>query len=313
MSSMVKELYANGKLLITNEYVVLDGATALAFPCKFGQSLRYDYNSSEKIHWESFDYQNNSWFKAEFTSDLALISTNDIQKAEFLQLILNYCFKKADSNLITQIKNGISITTHLTFPNNWGLGSSSTLLVLLAQLFEIDAYSLHFATTNGSGYDIACGLASTPLLYQLPNGIQKPVVTTLTYNPFEVFKENIFFIHLNQKQKSDREVASYSQLKKELDLAPICEELSKLTQQLIATNSLSNFNELMETHEAILSNVLQRNTIKDDLFQLYKGGIIKSLGAWGGDFVLVTGNNSDLDYFREKGYSTILSFDKMIL
>jgi mevalonate kinase len=308
-----KTLYANGKLLITGEYVILDGAVSLAFPCKFGQSLRYDYNSSVKIHWESFDYQHNSWFRAEFTSDLVLISTNDIQKAEFLHSILNYSFKKADSTKVDEIKNGISITTHLSFPNNWGLGSSSTLLVLLAQLFEIDAYSLHFAITNGSGYDIACGLATTPLLYQLPNGIQKPIITELTYNPFEAFKENIFFIHLNQKQKSDREVASYSQLKKELDLAPICEELSKLTQHLIATNSLSNFNELVETHEAILSNVLQRNTIKDDLFQLYKGGIIKSLGAWGGDFVLVTGNNSDLDYFREKGYSTILSFDKMIL
>jgi mevalonate kinase len=305
--------YANGKLLITGEYVVLDGALSLAFPCKFGQSLRFEFLSTQKILWESFDYQNNSWFKAVLSSDLYILTTNDIHKAEFLQSILNYCFKKADSNLITQIKKGISITTHLSFPNNWGLGSSSTLLVLLAQLFEIDAYSLHFATTNGSGYDIACGLATTPLLYQLPNGIQKPIISELTYNPFEAFKENIFFIHLNQKQKSDREVASYSQLKKELDLAPICEELSNLTQQLIATNSLSNFNKLMETHEAILSNVLQRNTIKDDLFQLYKGGIIKSLGAWGGDFMLVTGNNSDLDYFRDKGYSTILSFDEMIL
>jgi mevalonate kinase len=305
--------YANGKLLITGEYVVLDGALALAFPCKFGQSLRFELLSTEKIIWESFDYQHNSWFKAEFSSDLNILSTNDIQKAEFLQSILNYCFKNADSIKVAEIKNGFSITTHLSFPNNWGLGSSSTLLVLLAQLFEIDAYSLHFATTNGSGYDIACGLANTPILYQLPNGIQKPIITELTYNPFEAFKENIFFIHLNQKQKSDREVASYSELKKEIYLTPICEEFSTLTQKVIATNSLSDFNEMMEMHEAILSNILQRNTIKDEMFQLYKGGIIKSLGAWGGDFVMVTGNNSDLDYFRDKGYSTILSFDEMIL
>ena len=31
--------YSNGKLLITGEYVVLDGAKALALPTKFGQSL----------------------------------------------------------------------------------------------------------------------------------------------------------------------------------------------------------------------------------------------------------------------------------
>ena len=29
--------YSNGKLLITGEYVVLDGAKALALPTKFGQ------------------------------------------------------------------------------------------------------------------------------------------------------------------------------------------------------------------------------------------------------------------------------------
>ena len=31
--------YSNGKLLITGEYLVLDGAEALALPTKFGQNL----------------------------------------------------------------------------------------------------------------------------------------------------------------------------------------------------------------------------------------------------------------------------------
>ena len=31
--------YSHGKLLLTGEYLVLDGALALAVPCKLGQSL----------------------------------------------------------------------------------------------------------------------------------------------------------------------------------------------------------------------------------------------------------------------------------
>ena len=33
------EFYSNGKLLLTSEYVVLDGIECLALPTKFGQSL----------------------------------------------------------------------------------------------------------------------------------------------------------------------------------------------------------------------------------------------------------------------------------
>ncbi|MEQ3661167.1 MAG: GHMP kinase, partial [Flavobacterium sp.] len=36
---MKQTYYSNGKLLLTGEYVVLDGAKALAVPTKFGQSL----------------------------------------------------------------------------------------------------------------------------------------------------------------------------------------------------------------------------------------------------------------------------------
>ena len=38
-NTMKKEFYSNGKLLITGEYLVLDGAKAFALPTKFGQNL----------------------------------------------------------------------------------------------------------------------------------------------------------------------------------------------------------------------------------------------------------------------------------
>jgi hypothetical protein len=53
-------------------------------------------------------------------------------------------------------------------------------------------------------------------------------------------------------------------------------------------------------------------TVKEALFPDFKG-IIKSLGAWGGDFVLVISKENPNEYFIAKGYETIIPYDQMIL
>ena len=45
--------YSNGKLLITGEYVILDGALSLAVPSLLGQSLEVTNNASKHIKWLS--------------------------------------------------------------------------------------------------------------------------------------------------------------------------------------------------------------------------------------------------------------------
>jgi len=42
-------------------------------------------------------------------------------------------------------------------------------------------------------------------------------------------------------------------------------------------------------------------------------GSIKSLGAWGGDFVLVAHSENPTAYFKEKGYEVIFSYHQMVL
>ena len=44
----------------------------------------------------------------------------------------------------------------------------------------------------------------------------------------------------------------------------------------------------------------------------YKGGRIKSLGSWGGDFILVTAKNKDLTYFKNRGLNTIFPLREMV-
>src|SRR4051812_34657030 len=123
---------ANGKLLLTGEYFIFDGAKALALPTKFGQSLEVNPDASNRISWTSFDNENKRWFEAQFDNVLQIIKTTDQVIAERLANILTFC----------PINEGLQLTTYLDFPADWGLGSSSTLISLLAQYFKIDPYSL---------------------------------------------------------------------------------------------------------------------------------------------------------------------------
>ena len=54
---------------------------------------------------------------------------------------------------------------------------------------------------------------------------------------------------------------------------------------------------------------MQTKTVKEKYFSDYNGSI-KSLGAWGGDFILATRNNKN--YFLEKGFNTVFSFSELI-
>lgn len=297
---------SNGKLLITGEYLVLDGAKALALPTQKGQSIRIEKTTNRKISWTSWSTTEEVWFSCTFSLDLEIMQSSDAEKAVFLKKILQTALHL--SNTSNVFDAGAAITTILEFPTNWGLGSSSTLINNIAYWFEIDPYALHFAVSNGSGYDIACAASKGGILYQLKE--QHPIVVDVVFNPS--FKGQIHFIHLNKKQISNNEVDRYNLSKENMDLNPIIDEISKLTNQILQTSTIEEFNAILFQHESILSHVLQRETLQESTFPMYKTGVVKSLGAWGGDFALVTGPKKNLHYFLEKGYSTIIPFDEMV-
>ena len=75
---MEQSFYSNGKLLITGEYVVLDGAKALAVPTKFGQYLEVKPSEKKSIYWKSFDSNNQIWFEDEiFWSEIINLELNN--------------------------------------------------------------------------------------------------------------------------------------------------------------------------------------------------------------------------------------------
>jgi mevalonate kinase len=54
------EIYSSGKVLLTGEYVILDGALSLASPTKFGQHLKFEENQSNLINWKSINLDGKS-------------------------------------------------------------------------------------------------------------------------------------------------------------------------------------------------------------------------------------------------------------
>lgn len=304
---MTQTFYSHGKLLITGEYVVLDGAKAFALPTKFGQNLIVEEATDEHIHWISFDSDGSIWFedsipfssisRKERFDDFASIKNTLIE-------ILHEAFLM-NSDFISKGK-GYKIKTELTFPKLWGLGTSSTLINNIAQWLQIDAFELLKRSFGGSGYDIACAQNNTGILYQLVD--EKPKVEIIDFTPD--FINKIFFVYLNKKQNSKAAIASY--YNKIGDVHKTIPAINKITKRIVEASHLKDFALALEEHEIVLSNILELPTVKEALFPHFDG-VIKSLGAWGGDFVMCISKENPTEYFKEKGFEIVVPYSEMIL
>ena len=206
-----------------------------------------------------------------------------------------------------QERVGYQIETALTFPKKWGLGTSSTLINNLAQWLKIDAFELLNNSFGGSGYDIACAQNDTPIFYQLEN--QKPNVTPLDFQP--EFASNLYFVYLNQKQSSKNAIAAYYNKKHE-KLKQNIANINKLSDAVATAKNIKSFANALQLHENELSAILELLTVQEALFSDFDG-VVKSLGAWGGDFILAIALEDPTAYFSSKGYSTVIPYKEMIL
>jgi len=311
----MQTFYSSGKLLLTGEYVVLDGALALAVPTKFGQSLVVEEIEASTITWKSFDEQQQVWFEEVFhfeNNEISRQARNDSEISNRLLEILQAAQELNPEFLKDQ--KGYQITTLLEFPKNWGLGTSSTLIHNIANWANVDAYQLLDKTFGGSGYDIACAQNTSAITYQLHNSEisrqahnDRRTVNEVPFNP--VFKEHLYFVHLNKKQNSRDGIAQYKKNNANIEIA--ISEIDQITEDMITCKTLEAFDLLMEKHEQIISGIIHLKPVKEVLFNDFNGSI-KSLGAWGGDFVLVSSKTNPTAYFKDKGFDTILAFDEMV-
>lgn len=300
------EFYSNGKLFILGEYYVLEGAKVFALPTKSGQSLRVFPLNSSVITWKSYDANGSVWFNDEIlVADVISknIKEQDDKVRKTLIEILHQAHQQ-NPNVLNS-NSGFLVETELTFPRNWGLGTSSTLINNIAQWFQIDAFELLENSFGGSGYDIACAQNDEPITYQKANG--QVLVEQVVYKPS--FADKIYFVYLNQKRDSKEAIANFR--KKQKDLTFEIAEVSKMTEQLLQIDDLNEFINFFKIYEANLSKVLEVPKIQQQLFSDFVG-LVKSLGGWGGDFVMVASHENPTSYFKQKGFETIISYQDMI-
>lgn len=309
---MVKH-YSNGKLLLTGEYVVLDGATSLAVPTKYGQDLVIESIKEPELIWGSFTNEGNCWFEASFSlpklrlTSATFNSDKEGSSEMIAETLLNILEEARKMNPeFLQVDHGFVVKTNLTFPQHWGLGSSSTLINNIASWAKVNPFDLLWNAFSGSGYDIACAQNNSPIFYQLQN--KKPIVETVDFNP--VFKDELFFVYLNQKQNSREGIAQYR--KNNANIQTEINSISELTKAFSEANNTVDLNKTILEHEKLISSIIKLEPVKDRLFSDYFGEV-KSLGAWGGDFILATGNKETPTYFKKRGFDTVLSYNDMIL
>jgi len=299
--------------LLTGEYLVLEGASALAVPTKFGQDLSIEKIKEPQLIWGSFTNTGDCWFEAVFElPKLRLVqatfkSDSDGSAdfiAETLQDILLESRKLNPEFLKSE--HGFQVKTNLTFPRDWGLGTSSTLINNIAQWAKVDAFQLLWNSFSGSGYDIANAKYNSPILYEVKN--QKSVIKKVDFTPS--FSDQLFFVHLNKKQDSKDGIARFKEKREKTNNE--IQLVSEISRQLVKQQKLSEFEKLIHEHEKIISSIIELPTVKESIFPDYFG-TLKSLGAWGGDFILATGNEDTPQYFKTKGYTTILRYSDMVL
>lgn len=306
MKATKKEFYSNGKLLLSGEYVVLDGALSLAIPTKYGQSLTIEKIDTPELIWNSFDEKGNIWYEGKFHLNFDKTS-NDSQNDETTKRLIQIfkATQQLNPNFL-KANEGFKVSTKLTFPKSWGLGTSSTLINNIADWANIDAFKLLELTFGGSGYDIACAKHNTPITYLLKE--KEAVIETVNFNP--IFKDHLYFVYLNKKQNSRIGIAHYRAIKH--DLSDTINTINAITLAMANCNSLEIFESLVAEHEMIIAETTKQDTVKSLFFNDFKG-TIKSLGAWGGDFVLVCSNENPTNYFIGKGFTTIIPYCDMVL
>lgn len=256
--------------------------------------------------WKAYDKEGEEWFMAQISLyDFSAVKTTDESKAKYLQKLLKGAVR-LNSEFLSKW-NGFDVKTYLEFDKDWGLGSSSTLTYMVAEWADVNPLLLHFQCFNGSGFDVACAGADLPITYLMDG--ESVNYTEIDFDP--KFKDKLYFVYLNKKQSTELAIDQY--LKKAKKRKTLAKKQTELTEAILKCNSLSKFVDLIEAHEALVSEHLGLEGIRKTLFPDFEGGL-KSLGSWGGDFILAASDKGEevvKAYFKNKGYETIFSYEEM--
>lgn len=290
---------ASGKLLLFGEYLVLRGARCLAMPLSLSQTLTLNAIPEQGIIWRCFEH-NEIWFEVILSESLDILETSDETMATRVQNLLKLINRYNPDILLTNWYFKFDVN----FDRQFGLGTSSTVISLLSQWSGVDAYLLSMRSFGGSAYDVAAATASGPFLYSLG----KRVINKVSL-PEEI-TDNLLFVYLGNKQDSTAAVAEFNEIP--TDYFQL-EKMDNIAQFASDCQTIEEWEKMMQESEQLLSGILNMEPVQQKYFKDYPYKI-KSLGAWGGDFIMATCRDIEKAkaYFTQKKYKTIFTFNELI-
>jgi hypothetical protein len=90
--------------------------------------------------------------------------------------------------------------------------------------------------------------------------------------------------------------------------------VSAITLAMEKADDLADFQSLMNQHEEIISRIIRKTTVRESLFGDFSGSV-KSLGAWGGDFILAASDEPEdyvRNYFADKDLTTLFNYSEVV-
>lgn len=299
--------FSRGKLLISGEYLVLKGATALAVPLVNGQDLKVLPTAPRnRLVWESREF-GQTWFTAVYQLPFFdVVESTDPQISD--NLVRHFrAIEELKPGFAEQI-GGSSVVTNLDFKREWGFGSSSSLLSNLAWWSGTDPFQLHKKLSAGSGYDVVGAREDGPFFYKRSKNRYVTEQATLNAS----VTRQLYFVYLGVKKDSARSVSSFLMQKKAFRVEK--RVISELSHHLAHAATIVDFGYYMKEHELVLSSVLKIPSLKEERFKDLPGEA-KSLGAWGGDFAMITWTETTEElerYLSEKGLNTYFAFNDLV-
>ena len=199
---------------------------------------------------------------------------------------------------------GSSFRYEINFHRKYGFGTSATFISLLSQWSGVDPYILLEKSFGGSGFDVATATATSPVVYKIRERSTIPVKIPESIQP------QLLFIYLGKKQHSAREVLSFEKIhttKKQVS------QMNSIVNNVLRCEEIETMELLMEESEELLSKILNAVPVKKMYFEDYPFAI-KSLGAWGGDFIMATFRDEDTarQYFNKKGCKPVFNYKQLI-
>ncbi len=303
------EYISRAKLMLSGEYSVKLGATALVLPLKRVQKMSVEEEiESGDIHWISGDFYS-SWFEAEIKlHDGVHIRSQNAQASAFLKRLLETAIEMKPGFLHKLLQTN-TVRVNNDFSRHWGWGSSSAIISNIAQWAEINAWEFHQNVSNGSGYDVIAAQADNPFFYRLQETAYQQKDVAMDFP----FADDLIFFYQGAKQNSEAAIKKFIEQKiiNKTDLTKI----SRISIDLTKSKNIHEFIELVHAHEEITSRLTGMESIQRIKYPDYNG-VIKSLGAWGGDFALMAGKDGieySENYLHDKGIRTYFSWKDIVL